>query len=124
MSSGIEHPVKYEGDIRISLSNGMYYTDKLWLNTGTTSFIIAFYDDNDEIVEPTSGTIVPQLAPIAGQYHKPGVGDIIIEASDCGPIAEYTIPTFYGPAHRGRIVLTDIVAPNASYALAWFWRGD
>jgi len=106
--------------INIPVEDGEYFTGVLSAARETGTLIVAFYNANDEIVTPTSGTINHSMSPIEGQWQTSSSGGSPINAVNCGANALYEVPVYNGPAIRGRIILTGIV--GADYCRAYFWR--
>lgn len=111
-----------EGETKLPIVDGTYYTDMAHNKWGTGTFVIAFYDDNDVIQTPGGGTVTPTASPIQGQWHAPSYGDTIIDLTAAGPEATYLQPVFNGRMSQGRIVVSGVSAGSATYMIAQFWR--
>ena len=114
------------GGAELPVANGTLSTQvadikDMDIDQGTGVFIIAFYDANGDPVTPSAGTIIPEAAPIRGQWHAPSSGDATINATDVvAGSSLYAIPVFTGPVIAGRLTFTGIL--GAVTARALFWR--
>jgi len=106
-----------------SVADGTYVTDEVMsadYQSGT--FVIAFYDAGGNAVNPTGGTIKPEMSPIKGQWHEPSSGDITIDATKViAGVATYVMPVFFGNAVSGRLTLDSITGTATTFE-AQFWR--
>ena len=119
------HVVDENGSTKLPLTGGVLLTAE-GLNTDTYSngvFVIALYDTNGDVATATgTGTVVPLMSPIEGQWQEPGVGDKSITATSIeAGLATYNIPQFTGPAIQGMITV-DGTFVGVDYAEAYFWR--
>ena len=112
--------VKFEDSINIPITDGEYFTDDLSAVHSTGVFIVAFYDVNNEIITPSAGTVDHAMSPVQGQWQESSSSPDPIDATTCGPDATYEVPTYLGPAIKGRIELAGIA--GAEYCRAYFWR--
>ncbi|AUR85534.1 hypothetical protein NVP1076O_29 [Vibrio phage 1.076.O._10N.286.51.B7] len=108
------------GNTELPVTDGTYLTRDMNIEFETGVLVVAFYDSEDKIVTPTAGTIDHAMSPIDGQWQSSSSGTTPINAMNCGPDATYEVPTYVGPAIKGRIELTGVT--GADYCVAYFWR--
>ena len=111
----------YVGDqVFNPVTDGVLETIEVYKGFDRAVLVLAFYDVNDELVAPTSGSVYAEMSPVTGQWHLPSTGDYPVVAPNVAPgIVTYEIPQFDAPATRGRIRLTGIT--GAVKVSAFFW---
>ena len=110
-----------DGGNDIPAEDGTFYTSKMSADFESGTFAIAFYDSNGDIATPTAGTVTHEMSPIDQQWHEAGTGSLSFDASSSGPVASYEMPSYIGPAVKGRVTFQGIL-PADLVAKAYFWR--
>lgn len=127
---GFRFPVLHNGGDQVPVADGAYQTQSMQAGGDRSAyyadgvFVIEFFDEADNPVTPTGGTITPLGYLTPNQKTGPGVGDATIQATDCVAASDgpslYNTPRFIGDMLKGEIVLSGIT--GALYCKATFVR--
>lgn len=107
-----------EGSTTLPVEDATYETANMSPGDAFGDCLIAFYDENGDMVKPTAGTVLFESAAIDGQWLAGGEA---IDATLCGPEATYTPPSFNSVVVRSRVTLQGVT--GATTARAFHWRG-
>lgn len=110
------------GSTILPVADGDYTATGMSVDHEGGVFVIAFYDENDNVVTPDAGTIAVKMAPLPGSFGDASGGDTVINAAQTGAEFTYTIPSFLGPAVEGKITFAGISGATVDHAKAYFWR--
>ncbi len=83
------------------------YERQVWMGASNTFFHVSFYDLNRNPVTPTGGTVTFTGSVLPGQWQVPSLGGVV-QATEAGPNATYTVPRILGPVRNVRMVVNGI----------------
>lgn len=111
------------GKLQDVVNDTVLSTGEMRANASTGTFVISFYNDQDEPVTPTAGTVEHFVSTEKGQVMGCSSGDSPIDATAClvsPSVSTYVVPVYNGYIEQGHIKLVGIT--GAAKFSAYFWR--